>query len=87
MLGLLLVSLVLRGMSVDRAPLGNLFEFSVVGCLFAVGTYSVVSLRRDVRWGLGLTALIGIPGIALYLGAVALGLNTTVEAFVLPVLL
>ncbi|WP_442891651.1 CPBP family intramembrane glutamic endopeptidase [Dietzia sp.] len=38
------------------------------------------ALRRDVRWGLGLTALIGIPGIALYLGAIALGLNTTVEA-------
>lgn len=35
---------------------------------------------RDVAAGLGLAALIGIPGLGLYLAARALGLNTTVAA-------
>lgn len=38
------------------------------------------AVARDVAQGAGLTALVGIPGIALYLGAVALGANTTVAA-------
>jgi membrane protease YdiL (CAAX protease family) len=33
---------------------------------------------RDVLWGLGLAAVIGIPGLAFYLGTRALGLNLTV---------
>ncbi|GAB3108094.1 c-type cytochrome biogenesis protein CcsB [Janibacter alkaliphilus] len=57
--GLLLLSSVLRGLAVERFPLGNLFEFSVVGCLFAVATFSAVSLRRDVRWlGLFVTGFV-----------------------------
>jgi membrane protease YdiL (CAAX protease family) len=35
---------------------------------------------RQVAWGLALTAVIGIPGLALYLGAVAAGLNLQVAA-------
>lgn len=35
---------------------------------------------RDLVHGAGLAALIGIPGLALYLGARAAGLNTTVAA-------
>lgn len=35
---------------------------------------------RQVAWGLALTAVIGIPGIALYLGAVAAGFNLQVAA-------
>ncbi|GAA3509515.1 CPBP family intramembrane metalloprotease [Dietzia aurantiaca] len=35
---------------------------------------------RQVRWGLALTAVIGIPGLALYLGAVAAGVNLQVSA-------
>ncbi|MEO7123449.1 MAG: CPBP family intramembrane glutamic endopeptidase [Lacisediminihabitans sp.] len=35
---------------------------------------------RDVLAGLGLAAIIGIPGIALYLGGKALGLTVTVDA-------
>ncbi|SNT26910.1 CPBP family intramembrane glutamic endopeptidase [Rhodococcoides kyotonense] len=35
-------------------------------------------LRKDVLQGLGLAALIGLPGLALYLVANALGLNLTV---------
>ncbi|MBJ8346314.1 CPBP family intramembrane glutamic endopeptidase [Antrihabitans sp. YC2-6] len=37
-------------------------------------------LRGDVVPGLGLAALIGLPGLALYLGAHALGLNVTIAA-------
>lgn len=54
--GLLLVSLVLRGMSVDRAPLGNLFEFSVAGGFFAMLVYCIGPLRRGMHW-LGLFVL------------------------------
>lgn len=35
---------------------------------------------RQVAWGLALTAVIGIPGLALYLGAVAAGVNLQVAA-------
>lgn len=35
---------------------------------------------RQVAWGLALTAAIGIPGLALYLGAVAAGANLQVSA-------
>ena len=35
---------------------------------------------RQVAWGLALTAVIGIPGLALYLGSVAAGLNLQVAA-------
>lgn len=35
---------------------------------------------RQVGWGLALTAVIGIPGLALYLGAVAAGVNLQVSA-------
>ncbi|MEL4358548.1 CPBP family intramembrane glutamic endopeptidase [Luteococcus sp. H101] len=36
--------------------------------------------RRDLAWGCVLFAGIGVPGLGLYLGARALGLNTTVQA-------
>lgn len=35
---------------------------------------------RQVGWGVALTAVIGIPGLALYLGAVATGFNLQVSA-------
>lgn len=51
-LGALLILLgdVLRGWSVHRAPLGNMFEFACVGCTFVMAVYLGISLRRDVRW-------------------------------------
>ena len=39
---------------------------------------------RDAVAGLGLAALIGLPGLALYLGARELGVNTTISAAGLP---
>ena len=47
---LLVVSAVLRGVSVHRWPLGNMFEFAVVGCMFTVLAFSLWSTRRDLRW-------------------------------------
>jgi membrane protease YdiL (CAAX protease family) len=35
---------------------------------------------RQIAWGLALTAVIGVPGLALYLGAVAAGVNLQVSA-------
>lgn len=40
--------------------------------------------RRDLRWGAGLAALIGIPGLGLYLAAHAMGLSVSVVAESLP---
>jgi cytochrome c-type biogenesis protein CcsB len=49
--GLLLIAAVaMRGLSVHRPPLGNMFEFALVGCMFVVGVFLAISLRRDVRW-------------------------------------
>ena len=65
--GLLLVSVVLRGASVQRAPLGNLFEFSVVASLAAMLAFCLWSTRRDLRW-LGLfvvTPVLLLLGVAL----------------------
>src|SRR5690606_1221661 len=39
---------------------------------------------RDTLVGLGLAALIGLPGMALYLAARELGINTTISAASLP---
>jgi cytochrome c-type biogenesis protein CcsB len=65
--GLLLVSVVLRGASVQRAPLGNLFEFAVVSCLAIMLAFCLWSTRRDLRW-LGLfvvTPVLLVLGVAL----------------------
>ena len=54
---LLLLAVVLRGLSVHRWPLGNMFEFAVMGSMFTVLAFCVWSLRRDLRWlGLFVTA-------------------------------
>jgi cytochrome c-type biogenesis protein CcsB len=47
---LLIVTLALRGLSVDRPPLGNMYEFALVGTTFAMLVFLGLSLRRDVRW-------------------------------------
>ncbi|MGA8048084.1 MAG: c-type cytochrome biogenesis protein CcsB [Dermatophilaceae bacterium] len=65
--GLLGLSVLLRGLSVQRAPLGNLFEFAVTACLAALIAFAVWSTRRDLRW-LGLfvvTPVLLVLGVAL----------------------
>jgi cytochrome c-type biogenesis protein CcsB len=47
---LLIAAAAMRGVSVHRPPLGNMFEFALVGCMFVVVVFVAVSLRRDVRW-------------------------------------
>ena len=74
---LLFTSALLRGIAVGRAPVGNLFEFSVVGAFFAMATYSVWSLRRDLRWlGVFVTVpvvlLLGVASTAWYTEAAEL---------------
>jgi cytochrome c-type biogenesis protein CcsB len=56
--GFLLVGAVaMRGLAVHRWPLGNMFEFAVMGSMFTVLAYAVWSTRRDLRWlGLFVTA-------------------------------
>jgi cytochrome c-type biogenesis protein CcsB len=47
---LLLASAALRGASVERWPLGNMFEFGVAAALFTMVVFVVSGLRRDLRW-------------------------------------
>ena len=65
--GLLGLSVLLRGFSVQRAPLGNLFEFAVTACLAALIAFAVWSTRRDLRWlGLFVVApVLLVLGVAL----------------------
>ena len=46
----LVASTALRGLSVQRAPLGNMYEFALAACCFALVIYSGWSLRRDRLW-------------------------------------
>jgi cytochrome c-type biogenesis protein CcsB len=45
-----LASVVARGWSAERAPWGNMFEFSVTGALAVTGVYLVLLSRRDIRY-------------------------------------
>jgi cytochrome c-type biogenesis protein CcsB len=41
---------VLRAAEVHRWPLGNMYEFAIVGSMFVLITYCVWATRRDLRW-------------------------------------
>ena len=47
---LLLASAALRGASVQRWPLGNMFEFGVAASLFTMVVFLAYGTRRDLRW-------------------------------------
>ncbi len=47
---LLIASVIARGLSVHRPPLGNMYEFLAAGSMFAMIAYLIWSTRRDVRW-------------------------------------
>src|SRR5450631_1967865 len=47
---LLIAAAAMRGLSVQRPPLGNMFEFALVGSMFVVVVFLAISLRRDIRW-------------------------------------
>jgi cytochrome c-type biogenesis protein CcsB len=54
---LLLGGVVTRGLSAQRVPWGNMYEFSLMGALAALGVYLLMSLTRDLRW-LGLFVVV-----------------------------
>ena len=51
-LGTLLViaGVVLRAAEVHRWPLGNMYEFAIVGAMFVLVAYCFWATRRDLRW-------------------------------------
>ena len=52
LLGTLLTvaGVVLRGFEVHRWPLGNMYEFALVGCMLTLLAYAAWARRRDLRW-------------------------------------
>lgn len=66
---LLIASIAMRGWSVSRPPVGNMFEFAVFGSMLAMAVYLGLSLRWPIRW-LGLfvvTPVLLTLGLALTL--------------------
>jgi cytochrome c-type biogenesis protein CcsB len=63
----LVASVALRGLSVGRPPVGNMYEFSLVAATFTLLVYAVWSLRSDRLWlGLFVTAPVLLTlGVAL----------------------
>ncbi|MGB3256996.1 MAG: c-type cytochrome biogenesis protein CcsB [Ornithinimicrobium sp.] len=47
---LLVAAVALRGLSVQRPPLGNMYEFALAAAAFALVIYTVWSLRQDRLW-------------------------------------
>ncbi len=47
---LLVASVTLRGLSVQRPPLGNMYEFALAAASFALVIYSLWSLRQERLW-------------------------------------
>lgn len=56
---LLLAGVVLRGIWAERAPWGNMYEFSITAALGTLGVYLILNLRMDLRW-LGLFVVIPV---------------------------
>ena len=54
---IVVAAVAMRGLAVHRWPLGNMFEFAVMGSMFTVMAFSIWSTRRDLRWlGVFITA-------------------------------
>ena len=47
---LLIAAAAMRGLSVHRPPLGNMFEFALVGGMFVIVLFVAFSPRRDLPW-------------------------------------
>ncbi|MEJ7628027.1 MAG: c-type cytochrome biogenesis protein CcsB [Nocardioidaceae bacterium] len=67
----LAVGVVLRGVAADRVPWGNMYEFSITGCLAVGAAYVVLVRRYDIRWlGLLVTGflvlVLGLAVLVLY---------------------
>ena len=68
----LIAGVALRGLSVGRAPLGNMYEFALAAAMFTLVVYCVWALRKDRLW-LGL--FVTLP-VLLILGAAKLSWYT-----------
>ena len=55
----LLVAVVSRGISAERVPWGNMYEFSITGALAFTGAYLFVLWKYKIRW-LGLPVAISV---------------------------
>jgi cytochrome c-type biogenesis protein CcsB len=56
--GLSVAGVVLRGLAADRAPWGNMFEFTTTAMVLIVGAYLIMVWRLGLRWlGLPVTLL------------------------------
>jgi cytochrome c-type biogenesis protein CcsB len=60
---------VMRALAAERAPWGNMFEFTITAMVFVVGVYLILVWRAGVRW-------LGLP--VTLLAAVGNGLAVTV---------
>jgi cytochrome c-type biogenesis protein CcsB len=60
---------VMRALAADRAPWGNMFEFTITAMVFVVGVYLILVWRAGLRW-------LGLP--VTLLAAVGNGLAVTV---------
>lgn len=56
----LVLGIALRGFAVGRPPLGNMYEFDLVGTAFLLVCFLGWSLRKDVRW---LGAFVTLPAV------------------------
>ncbi|EGD42853.1 cytochrome c-type biogenesis protein CcsB [Nocardioidaceae bacterium Broad-1] len=53
--------MVSRGLAADRVPWGNMYEFTITGCVATVATYLVLLRFQPIRWlGLAVTGLVVI---------------------------
>ena len=51
--------MVTRGLAADRVPWGNMYEFTITGCVATVATYLVLLRFQPIRWlGLPVTGLV-----------------------------
>ena len=56
----LIAGIVMRSLAVHRPPLGNMYEFDLVGTAFLLVCFLGWSLRKDVRW---LGAFVTLPAV------------------------
>ncbi|MFM1796825.1 MAG: hypothetical protein RL733_606 [Actinomycetota bacterium] len=55
----LALGVITRGISAERIPLGNMYEYSITGALTFTLAYLIVGLKHDLRWlGLPISILI-----------------------------
>lgn len=69
-LGLILqvAALVSRGIATERIALGNMFEFASAICIFTVGTYLALAMRKPARRKLGVFVLPPVVFILVLIG-------------------